>query len=114
MNHEHTTTPQGFDEGLAGELEPLLPPPEGAPVWNDHDRLPRDGAWLYTTAPNTHERHPLTGSWVPADLDAHQVAMVVRSAVGQPVARADLIVIDQIGIETMVDEDHFVPERFRS
>lgn len=81
-------------------------------IWADHDTLPTEGRWLYVVDKAAWDRGEVKGAWVPADLDAHQTAMAVGSIVGQPMARADLTVVDQVGIDEMVDEDHFTPPRW--
>lgn len=83
-------------------------------VWTDHDRLPDDGAWLYVVDAAAYDAGTERGAWVPADLDDHRVAMVVSSAAGEALARWDLAVIDQVGLDEMVDEDQHHPrERAR-
>lgn len=91
--------------------------PQGKiPNWTDYDRLPAeepgglDRPWLYVVHKAAWDRREIKGAWVPADLDSHSVAMVVSSAAGETLARADLAVVDQMGVDTMVDEDHFTQQ----
>lgn len=92
--------------------ETLSPDAPGL-VWLGHDELPPDdGRWLYVTDLRSPE--PDTpGAWVCADLDPHQAVLLLGSLFGRLVSRYELAVTDQLGIEDMVDEDHFAPEAHR-
>lgn len=76
----------------------------------DYDDVPEDDQpWLYVVNAPAWDEGRIEGAWVPAHLNAHQVAEVVSTTSDHLLLRADLAVVDQIGIEPMVDEDHFVP-----
>ena len=108
---EHTTERRG---GHDFELDEQRCPPQGAMAWPDHDQVPVPehgfGAWLYVVSRQAWDDGKVCGAWVPAGLGEHDVAMVVSSAVGQSLSRWDLAVVDQVGLDAMVDEDCFVPD----
>lgn len=81
----------------------------------DYDDAPTDDQpWLYVVNAKAWDQGAIEGAWVPADLNAHHVAAVVSAVSEQTLLRAELAVIDQLGIDTMVDEDHFVPLEWKN
>lgn len=96
---------QGGEHHPARHDRPLL--------WLGHDELPDgDGRWIYAADRAALARGEDLGVWVNADLDPDLAALSACQALGRMTARADLIVIDQLGIvdedgqAVMVDEDH--------
>lgn len=85
-------------------------------VWLGHDDLPEVGRWLYVVSRQAWDQGFDHGAWVSGDLDGELAALAVCQALGDPGARRDLVVVDQVGFEDgkMVDENHLVgPEARR-
>lgn len=83
------------------------------PVWADHDQLPMDGHWLYVVDANAWDHGDDRGVWVPSNTGAHTVLGGLNRVLGRHLALDNLAVIDQLGDQTMVDEDRLAVGQLR-
>lgn len=111
MNELRQQQPQA-EQAPGSTLEPLQlrRPRQDSETWAEHDQLPDEGAWLYVASRVTLDSRDVRGAWLPADTKPLWAAYIVGQHVGDMLACADLVVLDQTGLDELVDENHYVPE----
>lgn len=85
---------------------------EPRPVGLEGECTPDEGCWLYVAERTAWDRSGTSGHWIPAELRPHQAVRLMSTFLGRPVTPDELVVVDQVGLEDMVDEDHLSRQRW--
>ena len=104
---EQPHTPKG------GQLHEHRYGPEPDEAWTPHDEMPSQGPWIYVVDQRDWDNGIDHGAWVPAGIGAHTLLEGLGRVLGRTVTLDRLSVIDQVGLDPMVDEDHFATEASR-
>lgn len=72
-----------------------------------HDDVPEKGQWLYVVDSEGWDQGQDSGLWLPAFTTTDQAVEALKHRTGRELTGGDLAVVDQIGLDTMADEDQF-------
>jgi len=75
-----------------------------------YDAVPRDGPHIFVVDAVAWDRGEFAGAWVPADANGGLVLRHLSGVLRREVDIEDLAVVDQVGVETMVDEQYWWSE----